>query len=422
MLRLRAGARELRHGTAVLVGGASVANLIPLALTPVLTRLYSPEEFGLLAIFVAVGAVLGSAANGRYEMAIMIADDEDDAISVAALGVVIAATVGLLVLVSVAIFGGEIAGILGRPDLQAWLFLLPVVVIGTGIFNSLNLLNNRLGNYSKIAKASVVKALATGVIQVTGGLLFAGAGGLILGQSAHSLAANGTLLRGLFRRVTDKARWEMSTLRKLAGRYQDFPKFSLPANLANTSTTHLVNVLLSAVFTIASLGQLSLVQRALGAPSALIGDAVGQIYYRTATKEKVRSGNATRTFYSTVVLLSLVAVPGFLVAYLVAPTLFEVIFGTEWRTAGQYAQAVIPLVAIRFILAPVTHTNNVFEKQRVALLWQLGLLVISLAAVGLSVILQFSIMQYLWLNTICVSAHYVLLFFILRKVARGNEA
>ena len=77
---------EFSRDVLTLMTGSTIAQAIPIAITPILTRLYMPEDFGVLALFVAVTAILGSIANGCYEFAIMLPEQDEDSINIAALG------------------------------------------------------------------------------------------------------------------------------------------------------------------------------------------------------------------------------------------------------------------------------------------------------------------------------------------------
>ena len=179
----------------VLVSGTTVAQAIPIAVSPILTRMYSPSDFGVLAIFVAVTTVLGAVATGRYELAIMLPEDEEDAVHLmrVCLYLTSAVSVGLLGVVLVA--RHAIADILGSPELSGWLFLAPPTVFLTGLFQALNYANSRRKRYRLMAQATASKAAGGVGVQLVAGLTSLGAGGLVLGQAASHAFSNGRLIR-----------------------------------------------------------------------------------------------------------------------------------------------------------------------------------------------------------------------------------
>jgi O-antigen/teichoic acid export membrane protein len=203
----------------------------------------------------------------------------------------------------------------------------------------------------------------------------------------------------------------------LAKRYKDFPKFSMWAILANTLSTHLTNILISAFFSVATLGFYSLVQRLLGMPSSLIGNSIGQVFFQEAPKEKQQTGKAINTFNSTVKKLLIIGVPSFGILFFIVEYLFALVFGEEWRIAGVYAQIVVPLFFIRFIVATVSNTNNIFELQKVALIWQIILLLLSIGCLYISNLYLFDFKSFLVLLVTISTIHYIILFLILKRVS-----
>src|SRR5690606_10440995 len=135
----------------------SIAQAIPIAVSPILTRLYSPEDFGIYALFLAIMAVVSSIASGRYELAIVLPSDDEDAFNIAALCLLIAAGVSLLLLLVVLAFGYKIALALETPSLYLWLYVLPLVIFVSALWNVLNYLNTRFQNYTDIAVSQVYR-------------------------------------------------------------------------------------------------------------------------------------------------------------------------------------------------------------------------------------------------------------------------
>ena len=135
--------RHYRRDVLALMSGSAIAQALPIAAAPILTRIYSPDDFGVAALFLAVATVMASVVNGRYELAIGLPESDDDAINIAALGVVIAVFASVLFLLLIAFFGTKIAILAGTQEVIPWLCLIPLSVLLTGIFNVLNYTNNR---------------------------------------------------------------------------------------------------------------------------------------------------------------------------------------------------------------------------------------------------------------------------------------
>ena len=405
--------------------GATIAQAIPIAISPILTRMYTPQDFGVLSLFASIVTIFGTVATMRYELAIMLPDSEDDGLNVGVLGVLTTTILTLILFLVVLFFNGPVSRLLANkrvePELIApWLYLVPASVFLIGLFNVLNYVNNRSKNYKHIAVAGVHRSMALAATQLGVGFVQEGACGLIVGRVLSGFASVILLLRNVLstRDLRSKISW--SRMVKLGVRYRDFPIYSTPAALSNTSATNLTNILVAAFFSPTTLGFYSMTQRMLGMPSTLIGRGVSQVFFQQATEEKNRSGVAIRIFDKTVNRLALIAVPFFVVLFFIVEDLFALVFSEEWRVSGVYASYLIPLFAIRFVVSAVSMTNIVFEKQKLGLAWQLGLFVVAIGSVFCSNWAGVSFEQFLVIFTCVCFAHYLLYYFLLRAVAQGR--
>jgi len=419
MIELIKPKSDFSRNVLTLMTGTAIAQAIPIAITPILTRLYTPEDFGLLALFVSITTILGSIASGRYELAILLPEKDEDAINIAALGLLIAGCLSLLVLVVVFIFNTEITNILGNKEIGSWLYFVPLVVLMTGLFNILNYLNVRKKLYKDIAKANVYKATGMTSVQLGVGFMKSGATGLISGQIVSRILANYRLAKNTrenyhFKEVNKKDMF------RLASRYKDFPKFSMWAIFANTLAYSLTNILISIYYSVSTLGFYSMSQKILAMPAALVGTSIGQVYFQEATKEKQATGLAINTFNKTSKKLFIISGMFFLPLFFILPAVFEFVLGKPWRVSGEYAQVMLPLVSMQFISAALSNTNNIFEKQKIALAWQTGLLLLSITILLFSAYLGFGFKEFVTVFSIVLFLYYLLLFFILRKVARAE--
>lgn len=399
--------------------GTTVAQAIPIAITPILTRMYTPEDFGVLALFVAITTILGSVANGRYELAIMLPTDDDDAINIAAMGLLIATVLSVLLFFPAIFMNSYIVTKLDNPSIGFWLYFVPPVVWLLGLYNILNYLNNRKKCYKDMAKATVYKSVAQASVQLTYGAFKATASGLILGQIASSVVANTRLgINALRQYAFRQVSWLY--MRRMAKRYIDFPKYSMWSVLANTLSYQLLNMLITLFYSVATLGFYSLAQRILGMPSQLIGNAIGQVYFQQASIEKQKTGKAVNIFKSTTKKLVVLSFTFFIPLYFILPLVFAIAFGEEWRIAGEYAQIILPIFIFRFVSAALSNTNNLFEKQGLALAWQIGLLMLSLGILFVGGFYHIEFTSFLKIYSVVISFYYLFLYFILKNVAEGR--
>jgi len=410
---------EFTKNVLTLMTGTTIAQAIPIAISPILTRLYTPKDFGVLALFVAITSIFGSISNGRYELAIMLPKKDEDAINILALGFIINIMLSLILLIIVFIFHNRLLELLSNKNISPWLYFVPFSVFLMGCFNLLNYFNNRKKLYKDLAQANVIKSISMAIVQLSFGFFKTGAFGLISGQLASQIFSNTKLFfnikkRGLFVNITKLK------IIALGKKYKDFPKFSMWAVLANALSQNLTNILISSFYSIKTLGFYSLAQRILGMPSSLIGNSIGQVFFQEATKEKQSSGKAIKTFNTTFKKLLLIAIPFFGILYFIIEDLFSFVFGEEWRIAGKYTKILIPLFAVRFVIAPLTMMNIVFQKNHIGFYWQVGLLFLHIVTLYISYTLNFSFEKYLFIMSIVIILHYLLILIIVSSYNKNK--
>ncbi|NLA25457.1 MAG: hypothetical protein GX879_10875, partial [Bacteroidales bacterium] len=143
--------------------------------------------------------------------------------------------------------------------------------------------------------------------------------------------------------------------------------------------------------------------------------------YKEAHDQLKKYGHAKEVFISTLKKLALVSLPVIAIILLTGETLFAFVFGEEWRVAGEYAKILIPLIMIRFMVAPISVSLSVFERQKISLYWQLGLLALTILVFVVTYLLGWEIKQFLILMSAVLSLYYIYFIFLLYKVVSGKK-
>ncbi|MDD2896317.1 MAG: oligosaccharide flippase family protein [Aliarcobacter sp.] len=408
---------EFGRNVLTLMTGTTIAQAIPIAITPILTRLYTPEEFGVLALFVSITILLGTVISGRYDLAIMMPERDEEAIGIAALGLIIATIISILLIFPVVIYNNGITSLLKNKEIGYWLYFVPLVVWMIGLFNILSYLNTRKKLYSDIAKAQIYKAVAMSSLQLTIGFVKSGAVGLISGQIASHIAS----IFGLMKKVRneyDLSKWDDKTFKFYLKRYKRFPLYSLPGTLLNVGAGNLLSLVLPTIYSLSTLGFYSIAQRALGGPSALIGSSIAQVFFQHATDEKNKTGKIINTFDATVKKLFLISLPIFSIIYFIIEDVFAFAFGEDWREAGIYAKILTPMFAVNFIVSAVSITDSIMEKQQYYMFFNFFLFVNTLLLIF---VFKFAtIYDFITVLSISVSILYILYGLFIRKVAKAE--
>ena len=361
----------------VLVGGTAGSQALLVLASPLLTRLYTPDDFGLLAVYAGLLSLFGVIASFRYELAITLPEDDQSAANLTALSLllvlVVSAISGLLVLIA----GSKIALLLGAPGLAAYLWLLPIGVLMAGFQNALRYWALRKKAFGISAAASIKQSVTNVLIQIIGYPF--GSISLLLGQAGSQVA--GTLAFGkLFLSNPNKKQINWKEIKTAAVRYKRFPLYSTWEGLFNTAGTQLPPLLFAALFSPAAAGLYSLANRVLSLPMSLIGSAIGQVFLSNAAQAH-REGTLGKLVLQLHTKLAQVGLPPAMFLIFAAPDLFEMVFGVAWREAGEFSRWMIPWLYLVFVTSPLSTLFAVMEKQKQGMAFQVILLIARLIAI-----------------------------------------
>lgn len=374
----------IARNVSVLVGGTALAQMLVIATSPVLTRIYRPGDFGAYQIFVSVLSLALVAASGRYEFAILLPEDEQSAIEVLAIA---SLCVSMVTLASIAILlVCHFYWILPKSLLliDKYLWLLPVSLFGAGQYQVLTYWAMRRNAYKQIATTKFVKVGAQVGAQLGGGLFSLGPLGLIGGEAIGRFVGSGSFLRDLRRQYPNAIRsLRIHRMTELAARYRDYPLVSMWGALINCSGLAVPALVLGQYYGAQEIGWFALVNQVLGAPGSLLGSSIAQVYASEAVKlSRSDPARLMRIFLKTTRhMLVLGIVPCTLFA-IFAPSLFTFIFGQSWREAGEYARYMAFMFYAGFINAPVQDTLNLLERQKAQLLWDASRLLLTCVTVA----------------------------------------
>jgi len=428
VLSAKFGKRLGPHGkrAITLITGASTTQLITLAIAPILTRLYSPSDYGILAIFGAIAAILTAVAAGRYTVAIMLPANDHDAVQVTGLALFLAAFVSVFLFLLVPFAIWLLDGVSMIHSLGGWLYLVPVAVFLGSTFESLGYFSLRKDKVGQLAGARVLKSAISGGTQVSLGFIGTGVSGL-LGGALLGLATGNTRLIRIYAHSLRAYPVEWPRMKSMAARYSNFPKYELWASLANTLAFSGFVIGVGLIFESHAVGQYALAYRFTTLPSALLGVAIGQVYLREAARLVNSPASALRAFYRAAAILAGLSVVPLIVIGLWGPTLFGLIFGSEWNLSGIYAAAMMPLVWARFVASPLSSVFHIYGKQRILLAFQIMLLSLVVATMLTAFNLEWSLQRLLLVQSFLLGGFYVLLLLgarrtIVRSAARELSA
>lgn len=357
------------RGTLTLASCTALGAGLLIAAAPFVTRLFTPEVFGTVAVYVSIVSIFVPVACLRYDLAIVLPEDDDQAANLLVLSLLILLPVcGLLSLVMV-LWSHQIAGWLNTPGLAPYLWLAPIGIMGGGAYQALSSWALRQEEYGKIARARLTQNGGMAVTQIgLGALLSGNPVALLIGDLVNRMGGVLLLVRHAWPWL--KARkLSFALMRAAAIRYVKFPLYSMPASLLTAIETQIPTILLSRYFGPSVVGWYALTYRVLRAPTAFLGQAAAQSLLANAAKlSRDRERLQQLTERATVVLMA-VGLPVFALVIQEGPDLFSRAFGPHWVKAGVYARILAPWLFVAFVANPLSNLLNVREWQGTTLLY-----------------------------------------------------
>ncbi|MFK8105010.1 MAG: lipopolysaccharide biosynthesis protein [Saprospiraceae bacterium] len=353
---------EFTKNVLKLMTGTSFAQLIPILISPILTRLYSPDDFGIFYLFASTASILQAVATGRFELAILIPEKQKDAAQILVLAAWVCGITSCLVLAIVFFFNAQVCTLLGDTSISPWLYLLPLSILTVCWFTILNFWYVRHKNFTIVTISKFMLSGVNAAGRVAFGLLNWGIAGLILGTLIAQFTA---LCYYLFRLPKQSVSLfkEVQTvdIKSKAKQYAAFSRNMVSGSFFNVSSTHLPNILINTFFVAAVAGFFGMIQRVIRLPLVTVASAFDEVFKQKASEEIHQHGHCRNIFYKTIKQLTGIAVIPFLIFYGIAPDLFRIVFGAEWQIAGEYAQIFCFPFFLHFIISGVVSIFYITE-------------------------------------------------------------
>lgn len=371
-----------------LLTGTTIAQALPIILMPVVSRLYSPDDFAILAFFLSSVAILSSGISLKYELSIILPKKNEDASYLLLLSISLSIIFSVLFLLAITIFNERLTLFIDKEqnEIAYWLYFIPLASLLLGINNSFAHWYIRKSLFKQFATSKVLQTSSMTFTQITLGLLKFTPKGLLFAELFGRFAATFFFTVKL---ITKKSLYrrniKFNIIKKLFIRYKDFPRFSLPASFLNVVTNQAPVFIIGSYFGGFALGNYALMERALAVPIALIGQSILDVFKQKAMSDYHENGNCINIYKKTFKSLLFISIIPALVLFFFAPILFEYIFGENWKLAGDYAQIMSVLFIFRFTASPLGFVLYITEKQKIEMVWQFFLLLMTILSFGIGI-------------------------------------
>lgn len=358
----------------VVMSGTVAGQIIGFLLIPVVSRLYSPSDFGIFGSFDAIMMVIIAGVTLDYTQALMLPKENNDAINLFVLSCISAVLISILCL-AVCLFAPVfILGLMKTRN--AWILVLLVMyALVIGLNQACQAWCIRVKAFKQTSASQVIRSLSLKGTQIVFGCFRGGAAGLIVGNVLADILASLNLIRVVIPDVLifrNRIRWDR--IKQLAKDYRDFPMYSASQGVINALSSGLPVLLLSHFYGLAIAGAYAFGMIILQAPTGFLLRALRQVLFQKASETHNYGDRLTPIFMKTTLALFALAFLPALILFLWGPQLFTWIFGYEWRTAGELARRLTPLMIFISCSLPAVIFAKIVRMQRFVFFYDLCLL------------------------------------------------
>ena len=399
-----------------------VAQVIGLVVYPILTRMYAPEDFGLLNLFLSIGGVLIILSTAEYYYAIVLPKEETDAEQVLGVGVLWLVATTILVGLSVA-FARPISLLFKSPDLTSYYWLMPLYVFAMGAWNLLNYWYIRHKEYNPISRYQVSQNVLS-----AGGKLGMGWGGVLHGGMIYSVVVApliSLVSSWIYARKTLLPAWRRISWRGVgeqAKLYRNFPCFVLPRSFVNMLAGQMPILLLTPFFGGEAVGFLSLAILLGYTPIGTITRAIYQVMYQQTMEQVHRQKPIGQMFRKFILSASAIIIPVFAGLWFVLPQLTAWLLGAEWHISGEYIRWMLPWLYVSLLSCSINFLFDVFMKQKWGLFFEVMLAVMRVAGLCIGVWagnFMLAIMCYSFFTALALVAQIIWMLLQVRRYDRS---
>lgn len=356
---------EFTKSVLTLMSGTFISQLIPMLFSPVVSRIYEPSDYALVAGYSSITVMLTIIATGMYDSALMIDKEDKDAINTGAFAILITIVISLISILIFLFLNNSIIKWVGNENLEFWLFLAPLTIFFHGLYQTLNVWNNRKGRYKLLASNKIIMTIITTSATIYFGYLgFKGKGlimSLLIGQGVSFVllltqtVRNDKLLFSFFS-------WELMI--KSAKEHKDFPLYNMPQGFIDGFRESGLIWIISFFFGATSLGSFSFTKNILLRPLQIIGNSVSQVFFQKASEIYNKTNDIYEISKKTFLFLLFLGLPFALFIFVWGENVFSFVFGQKWEEAGRFSKILIFWLLLSFVTSPLGFIPLILKKQK----------------------------------------------------------
>jgi len=415
------GNRSFR-GVALIGSGAAVGQIIQVAATPVVSRLYGPHAYGALAVFSSLLSIASILVTFRFEVAIPLPKEDEDARDLLLLALLLALLFAGATCLGLA--GWQFLRKAANPDPLAkhLVWTLPVGMLAIGCYQTFGYWSTRTRQYRPISVTRVSQAVASVGTQLLLPRLPPEGLGLILAWIVGQAFGLRPLFNA-FRNTRPKAPWpSLAKLLSVGRNYWNLSAYGTATAITTTIGDSLPSLLLARAFGLEAAGVYLMASRVFTLPSQMVGAAVAQVFMGETSQRLREDPRSVPDYFHTVHRHLIWVGAGILVLGGFSPLFLPWILGAKWHAAGLVAAILAPMAATDITVRPMYNITVIGNRPKLQLLT--GILPMGLATIGLGapILLGYSQTAALMGYSLCRCMASYVIYLVYRRVAHNIAA
>ena len=355
----------------IVTGGTAIAQAITILISPIITRLYSPGKFGELGIFLSVVTILKPIAHLCYGYALVLPKRDEDSVRLLYTSVLSGAIISIIVFIIMVFFQQAITQIIDLNDDSHFLFFIPLVLFFAVISFLFDHWLIRKKYYKSGSIISITQSLISSGSMVGFGYLSQGSASLIgvniFTQGFHALAtflASKKSIASVVNKIPRSIKISDEETKKVLHEFRDFPVFRIPQELLNNFVRNMPVLLLTILSGTVATGFYTLGYRVLSLPGTIISASIGKVFQQRIAQTSQQGASPKPIILKTTLSLAVIGILPFGIVLAFGPFLFPLVFGSEWKVAGDYARWMAILMYFKFINVPSVEAIPLLNLQK----------------------------------------------------------
>ncbi|MBX7226687.1 MAG: oligosaccharide flippase family protein [Chitinophagales bacterium] len=406
------------------VSGSALSFLIPLLMSPILSRIYKSSDYGVMAVFMTLVVLFTSAVGSHYLHGIMLQKKKADAWNLIFLCFFINLGISLILLGLISVMSTRFVNFFAKSDTYtSYIYLVPLVVLMNGTSSTMQTWLNANKEYKIISTTRIVNAVSAVVFQISYAIILPliiqgfkpDFSGLIVG---YLLSTFLTFLLIVYYYIKKNyfeyfRFFSFKRMKELALREKKYMIYAFPNDFLLSFAANLPIMLISKYMTLTEIGNYSFSQKFLGMPISILSNSFLDVFKQEAIEEIHETGSCSKVFFKTLRALSLFGLIPLVTLLLFAPKIFPFVFGSQWVLAGEYAQILSIMYFFNLVSGPLSYVYIIRGKLFEDLVIH-GYIILSSAAslyVGYEIFNSSKIMVLLFTINYC----FVYLYYLIRS-------